>query len=421
MIDNIKQYYKKLFEGKSILVLVPHPDDEINLFGNMLDTLTRCVDCQITIAYLTNGDYYGMPIRRLTEAKKAIKILSNNKQVNIVFLGYPESDFSRILNGEQEELTSFNGLKHSYGSIKHPEFHYSVFGRHAKITYNNIEDDIRLLISKISPDYLVANLEDNHPAHMLLSRIVDHILSQDESEIVVLRGYCYETAWSAPRDFYSINPHSCLRGSNTKISDSIWESRIRMPVLSGYKIPMFYNNAIVRALSKHKSQGALGAAKSVVNGDSVYWLCSQPKNQMNYLKILVDDDFVYEYRISNKKCTVKFGIYECLNGVGTILKDYKNLTIRTSNDVSVDNDTLRISMGKRKIVVSIEDREHGLNDEIVFIRTPRIAFCLYDLIALIEQILVRCNILISSHTTGKIYKKVFSNHFFWKYMTNYNR
>lgn len=420
MKETIKLFYKKAFDNKIILVLVPHPDDEINLFGNLLDTLSRCADCRVTVAYLTNGDYYGMPVRRLVEAQNALKILSHGKKVDVVYLGYPESDFSQILNAETDKLTSFNGLVHTYGTNVQPEYHYSMYGKHAEISYENIRKDISSLIGNIHPDYLFANLEDKHPAHILLSRIVDEIVRANECDCTVLRGYCYETAWTAPRDFYSINPLSCKRSKHSSIAEDDWAKRIRMPVLSGCRMQFFCGNNTVRALKAHKSQEALGAAKSVINGDCVYWLHGLSSKKMDYMKILVEDDFAYRYRVTDKKCTVRLGIYECVDGISQTLREMQSISVRTDGDLLVQGNILRLPKGRRTVTVYAEDKRRGLTDKIVLIRVPTVEFKLYKLMALVEQVLVRGYSVINKYTIQKGYEAHYSGASIWKQKTNYD-
>ena len=51
-------YNCDLFRKKKVLILVPHEDDEIITVGTILPILNEN-ECDISIAFATNGDYHG--------------------------------------------------------------------------------------------------------------------------------------------------------------------------------------------------------------------------------------------------------------------------------------------------------------------------------------------------------------------------
>ena len=59
---------------KRCLIIVPHPDDEINVAGGIFDQLLDN-DYDITVAFTTYGDYNPkLSKKRVKEAQKAKKI-----------------------------------------------------------------------------------------------------------------------------------------------------------------------------------------------------------------------------------------------------------------------------------------------------------------------------------------------------------
>ena len=70
-----------------VLVLAPHPDDELLIAGALIYTLKK-KQYDITVAYFTNGDSSsGQGIIRIQEAIDALNVLGVREK-NIQFLGY---------------------------------------------------------------------------------------------------------------------------------------------------------------------------------------------------------------------------------------------------------------------------------------------------------------------------------------------
>lgn len=420
MVEGIINYYKKLFSGKKILVFVPHPDDEINLFGNLMDTITASTDAQITVVYFTNGNYYGMPIQRLIEAKNAIHRLCNNKFVEIVYLGYPEADFLPIVNGKSGVAIAVDGITHTYGMQGIDEYHKRISGVHAALSFENMVYDIRKTIEEYAPDYVFANLEDGHPAHILLSRIID-TLQNEYKAICFLRGFCYETAWTAPRDFYNINPYSCKRGRKTCIDDDLWDKRIRFPVIGACNFPLLFRNKLARALVEHTSQGALGAAKSVINGDAVYWTASHNDIDFDYMKILINGDFVYSFYIdySEQKLPISLYVYEHNSVIKMMVGD--RFVLESSPNVEIKEGFLCIPKGKKDITITVKDTVADFIDHIKIVRRSRIFFKLYKVLSVMEQAAVRLYLVVLKHSINKLYHRRHTKKSIWNTLTNYDQ
>ena len=73
--------------NRKVLVLAPHPDDELLIAGALIYTLKK-KRYDITVAYFTNGDSFGgQGIVRIQEAIDALNVLGIREK-NIIFLGY---------------------------------------------------------------------------------------------------------------------------------------------------------------------------------------------------------------------------------------------------------------------------------------------------------------------------------------------
>ncbi|MDO5565462.1 MAG: PIG-L family deacetylase, partial [Planctomycetia bacterium] len=75
-----------IFAHRRIMVIAPHQDDELILLCGVLEEYIRH-GSEVHIAFLTNGDFYGMGPKRINEALRVLTALGINRE-HIVFLGY---------------------------------------------------------------------------------------------------------------------------------------------------------------------------------------------------------------------------------------------------------------------------------------------------------------------------------------------
>ena len=72
---------------KSVLIVVPHPDDEINVAGTVIDQLKKG-NAEIYVLMCTYGDYYPkVTQKRFAEMKRAAALLGIPFK-NYIFLGF---------------------------------------------------------------------------------------------------------------------------------------------------------------------------------------------------------------------------------------------------------------------------------------------------------------------------------------------
>ena len=61
-------FENRFFRHKSVLVIIPHMDDEINAAGSMIHSLAG-MECHITVLYTTDGNDFGKGRQRAGEAE----------------------------------------------------------------------------------------------------------------------------------------------------------------------------------------------------------------------------------------------------------------------------------------------------------------------------------------------------------------
>lgn len=267
-----------LFAGKNVLLLVPHQDDDLHVLGGMMDEYIR-YGSDLTVAFMTNGDYHGLGEVRIREALDLYEYLGVPED-HVVFLGYGDNLHTpdcHIYNAPADEVIASNVSKtETYGIEGHPPFRPG----HA-YTRGNLYADIRDLILTVRPDVIFCVDFDTHPDHracsMLFEQAMGEILrTEPDYAPAVYKGFAYSTAWTAEHDFFSLN----IRGTKDIYHNSMviqdpplyrWEDRVRFPVCAGTLSRSLQDSGQYRELLFYHSQEEEKLAPSVINGDKVFW------------------------------------------------------------------------------------------------------------------------------------------------------
>lgn len=271
-----------------VLVIAPHPDDEINLAGQMIVELNQ-LGVEIFVAYTTNGDAEPrIGNKRIQEAINANSILGI-KEDHVIFLGYPNewSGTKHIYNApENEELISKLGKTKTNSIPTHPEFCYERKGVHHTFTRKNFKDDFSELVESIKPDLLIAPEFDSHPDHRAASLFFDEVmgelLKKDKNyRPIIFKKYIHEGVWYGPKDYYCEPMVPTLTEGPRKYSGGIhdldspsfrWDDRLSFDVDDITKTPLLRDNVMYKAAKKHKVTTAWYEMQRVINADMVYWL-----------------------------------------------------------------------------------------------------------------------------------------------------
>ena len=267
-----------LFAGKNVLLLVPHQDDDLHVLGGTMDEYIR-YGSELTVAFMTNGDYHGLGEVRIRESLDLYEYLGVPAD-HVVFLGYGDNlqtpDY-HIYNAPADEVIASSVRKtKTYGIEGQPAFREG----HA-YTRGNLYADIRDLILTVHPDVIFCVDFDTHPDHracsMLLEQAMGDILrTEPDYTPAVYKGFAYSTAWTAEHDFFSLN----IRGTKDVYHNSMviqepplyrWEDRIRFPVCAGTLSRSLLASGQYRELLFYHSQEEEKYAPSVINGDKVFW------------------------------------------------------------------------------------------------------------------------------------------------------
>ena len=267
----------EFFKNKSVMFFAPHEDDEINVFGGVIEQYVKN-GSTVRIVFMTNGDCYGIGQTRIKEALDVAKVY-HIPEKNIIFLGYSDSltkDGKHIYNAEDnEEYVSIKGYTETYGSKTH-----SAFKNRRKYTRHNLLQDFEYVIKGYKPDELYCCDYDSHPDHRAISlffeEAMNNILKEEKGyNPTVYKGFGYSTAWNGKQDYYSLNIVSTKKDSKSPLMDENniyeWNERVRFPVADEFLSRVMQNSRSYKAMMMHCSQTATDHANGILNGDKVFW------------------------------------------------------------------------------------------------------------------------------------------------------
>lgn len=292
-------FFDKNYFGTRILILAPHPDDEINVAGDMILNLSAA-KAEIFVAYSTNGDFDISADIRAKEAVESLKILGVPAE-KIIFLGYGDTFNNKgnphIFFAESPTISPA-GHKRTYAPKNFIDYAKKTFGKHSFYTKNNFKRDLKSLILELRANIIFCVDFDSHADHRTLSVLFEEVLGEILSENSnyrpeVYKKFAYSTAFTAAPDFYSTNlratPKPKLGETDTYDFDFIdranyiWKSRVRFPVAESCQQTILKDNPLAEAIFAHKSQ----------------------KNEWNALRILNSDEIFFERRTDSQTFSAK--------------------------------------------------------------------------------------------------------------------
>lgn len=280
--DNDMQLQKKY------LVIVPHPDDEINVAGQLIYQLTKSYN-EVHVLFTTNGDYYSYQGKqRLKEAINALNILGVEEE-NIIFMGYGDDwkGETHIYNSKNDAIVeSMGGRKQTYGLEAHQDYRFIKSGYHHDYTRKNYKQDMMDVILDLLADVIVVVDFDWHPDHRSTSLVFEEVMGEilktnNDYKPAVLKKFAYAGVWDGPKDYYETPPKATCLPPKRLVNDRrfeldvpaySWNNRIRFETPKETQILMIKDNIIYKAAKEHKSQCVRFRIDRICNADIIYWL-----------------------------------------------------------------------------------------------------------------------------------------------------
>lgn len=274
--------YREFFNGNTVMVIVPHEDDEINVAGATIYGAIK-EGLRVILVYVTNGDFKYKADIRYKEVTRMASIM-NLPMENIHFLGFPDNSGKELLANRDTVFTNHAGFNETHGAYGIKDYPTQYMGGSLSYTYNNLVLAITDIIGRFKPSTVISIDEDIHVDHQLTSIAVEEAVGKVVKENInytpkVLKSFGYDTDFESVNDYYAMHLQStvqnrawivdeCLSTNNPML---LWEDRIRIPVPTDCRSTSLVGNLMFRALGAHMSQSAYKHSPKLINGDQVFW------------------------------------------------------------------------------------------------------------------------------------------------------
>lgn len=223
-----------------IMVLAPHPDDEIIGAGGIIqEALGRKLP--VKVVYITNGDnneaflvegswkdffnlntykyspneYLDLGVKRWREAVEGMSILGLSKN-DLIFLGYPDSILEKMLSQNYSRLVAAPGTRFSYSPY---DFSYK---KNREYKGENLEQDLLEILSQFQPTVIfTAHVRDAHKDHRATTLFLEKTLQQLSSKVKIYYYLVHFKDFPRP---YGFNINSYLYPPKKLFSQTGWVS-----------------------------------------------------------------------------------------------------------------------------------------------------------------------------------------------------
>lgn len=246
----------------SILVVVPHQDDEILMAAGILHA-AAVAGVAAGVVMATNGDYecadFSKGRKRLSECLAGLRTLGLCDS-QVTFLGYADTgmeeevSFLHRLYAETDgdKIVSSSCSRETYGLPEKPEYHMEAYGKHAAYTRKSFRQDLKEVILKKRPDHIFTTSRyDLHGDHSALYLFVEDVLKELKGtgyEPQLYTGIVHSGAGDENWPLRAGKRFTCPKGFELQ-KEFKWEERICFPLpqdmLSGSDLKK-------QALEKHE-------------------------------------------------------------------------------------------------------------------------------------------------------------------------
>ena len=274
--------YRDFFNGDTVMVIVPHEDDEINVAGATIYGAIK-EGLHVFLVYVTNGDFQYKADIRYKEVTRMASIM-NLPMENIHFLGFPDNSGKELLATRERVFINHAGFSETHGSYGIIDYPTQYMGGPLSYTYNNLVLAIKDIIGRFKPSTIIAIDEDVHVDHQLTSIAVEESICKVVKENSnytpkVLKSFAYDTDFESINDYYAMHLQSTVQNRAWIVADFLstnnpmllWEDRIRIPVPPDCRSLSLVGNPMFRALGAHMSQSSYKHGPKLINGDQIFW------------------------------------------------------------------------------------------------------------------------------------------------------
>lgn len=205
----------KTSEEFRIMVVAPHPDDEVIAAGGLISRAVR-MGISVEIVIVTSGETYPRAAEHLTNHKKltpedfyelgmirqrestnALSYLGIPVQ-NIVFLGFADTSLKFLLDEYWDKPCNIGGIGTTYCP-----YNSSVYNPGVVYTGKNLYRSMQTVIKSFRPTHIIYPHEkDTHDDHKATNRLIDQIVTRNHIQAVLLNYLVHYPQWPFPTGLY---------------------------------------------------------------------------------------------------------------------------------------------------------------------------------------------------------------------------
>jgi len=206
---------EKPSEEFRILVVAPHPDDEVIAASGLISRAVRMrIPVEIVIVtsgetypraakHLTNHqnltpeDFYKLGMTRQRESINALSYLGVPIQ-NIVFLGFADTSLKFLLDEYWDKPCNIGGI-----GTAHCPYNSGVYNPGVVYTGKNLYRSMQTVIKSFRPTHIIYPHEkDTHDDHKATNRLIDQIVTRNHIKAILLNYLVHYPQWPFPTGLY---------------------------------------------------------------------------------------------------------------------------------------------------------------------------------------------------------------------------
>lgn len=275
-------------EGKRVMILVPHPDDEVIIAaGIMEDALSKGYPVKVVIA--TNGDCSATSQQtgrnRLLESISALQYLGLSMD-NIIALGYGDvgadnaflSQLYQATDDTQVIVSTVGSMTYGVPGVLE-DYHYQLTSSHGSYNKGTFLYDLEAAINSFHPtDIYTTSIYDTHEDHSCLNLFARDVIRSIKQQDTAFSPMLHEAVvHSTPEDIdwpgLESDPEPILSQTRPQVLDNsilVWDEREVVTVPRDMLLVPRTFNRKQGALERYDSQfGSLIAP--YVKRDEVFW------------------------------------------------------------------------------------------------------------------------------------------------------
>jgi len=270
----------------TILVIVPHPDDEVLLTAGVIyNSVLRSET--VKIVYVTNGDYAGGPtdegLVRQAEAVASASYLGISNENNLIFLGYPDGYLKTVYDSYPLQTDVFTTPVYlqstTYGNrgLNSSDYHYYITGNTSHANYNRyyMVSDLQSIINTERPDHIFTTAEfDNNDDHVTTNQLVTDALAAVIAGAPTYNPTIHRALVHTEHTWPNALDASAYFTETTDLPESgpYWTDResIQVPVVM-QKTRNLLNQKFLAVAANSSQSGSFAFLMSFVHKDEIFW------------------------------------------------------------------------------------------------------------------------------------------------------